>query len=298
MHLPSLTATPLIGAGILCLIAAACSGSSVTPTATDTAEPSITAGAAVVAVTSPTLVVPPRSPSASPAVAPPPVSRARHIVAVDAGHGGPRNVGAAHTNAQRKTDLIEKDLDLDIARRIQRLLVGDGYDAPMIRDGDYALTAFDGPDFNENVRLESAARAAKANATGADIMLVIHHNGSEDPQQSGTEVYYNPDRSFGGDNRRLAVALHDAIIASLRTLPYDVSDRGIKNDAPIGARFGQPHTFLLGDGAGFPPTKMPAALVEGLFVSNDREAAMLQREDVREAIARGYERGVRAYFGD
>ena len=55
--------------------------------------------------------------------------------------------------------------------------------------------------------------------------------------------------------------------------------------------------FLLGEAPGFRATTMPAAIIEGLFVTNDREAALLQQDTVREAIARGYVAGVDAYFG-
>jgi N-acetylmuramoyl-L-alanine amidase len=43
---------------------------------------------------------------------------------------------------------------------------------------------------------------------------------------------------------------------------------------------------------------MPGALGEALFVSNDTEAALLQRDDVKQRIAEGYRDGVEAYFRD
>ncbi len=260
------------------LAAAACSGGSApvsTPTATSTVAPETTASAVA---------------EATPATRPP-------LIAIDAGHGHPLNVGAAHHDAQGREDLLEKDLNLDIARRIDRLARAAGYRTLLVRDCDCGLSAYAGTDFNESVREESQARADIANAAGADIMLVIHFNGSDDKAQGGTEVYFNPDRAFGDKNLRLATALHDSVIAAIRAIPYDDRDRGILDDASIGMRFGQAHTFLLGESPGFRPLSMPAALVEGLFVSNDAVAALLMRDDVRETIARGYVDGVRAYFG-
>jgi N-acetylmuramoyl-L-alanine amidase len=41
---------------------------------------------------------------------------------------------------------------------------------------------------------------------------------------------------------------------------------------------------------------MPSVLVEGLFLSNPREAALLRQESTLDALARGYAEGIRAYF--
>jgi N-acetylmuramoyl-L-alanine amidase len=219
-----------------------------------------------------------------------------HIVAISAGHGGPNNVGAVHHDRLGNVDLVEKDLNLDIARRLDALLRNDGFETVLIRDCDCSVSPAGGAETPEQIRVESQARADIANGHGAEVLVVIHHNGSEEPLLAGTEVYYNPERAFGDKSRKLAYAIHDGLIASLRSLPYDVTDRGVKDDAPIGQRYGQPHTFLFGEAPGFRATQMPGALGEALFVSNDTEAALLQREDVKQGIAMGYRNGIEAYF--
>ncbi len=219
-----------------------------------------------------------------------------YIVAISAGHGGPDNIGAVHHNAAGNIDLLEKDLNLDIARRLDKLLRANGYRTVLIRDGDYSLAETAPGDFTESVRRESQARTDKANAAGADILLLIHHNGSEDTTQSGTEVYFNPDRSFGERNQALAGFVYDSIIDSLRSAGYESRPRGIMNDSSIGERFGVEHTFTLGESEGFRASRMPGIIGEALFVTNDREAALLQRDDVRDAIAQGYRHGVDSYF--
>lgn len=228
--------------------------------------------------------------AATPTSAPQP-----HTVAISAGHGGPDNVGAVHLDAQGNVDLIEKDLNLDVARRLDALLRADGYRTVMIRDSDASLTQ-PGAGSIDATRRESQARADKANAAGAGIVLALHFNGHKDPSQSGTEVYYNPDRSFGDRNQALARFVHDALIEGIRSTGYNVRDRGIMNDDSIGERFDQAHTFLLGEAAGFRATQMPGIICEPLFVTNDAEAALLQRDDVRQAIAEAYKAGIDAYF--
>src|SRR5438552_6928195 len=192
-----------------------------------------------------------------------------HVVAISAGHGGPHNTGAVHHDRAGNVDLIEKDLNLDVANRLDALLRADGYATVMIRDGDYSVSTEGGAETPEQIRAESQARADIANEHHADVLVVIHHNGSEDPLISGTEVYYDPDRSFGAQSHKLATAIHHALIRSLQNVPYSVTDRGVKDDAPIGQRYGQPHTYLFGEAPGFRATTMPAALGEALFVSND-----------------------------
>ncbi len=41
---------------------------------------------------------------------------------------------------------------------------------------------------------------------------------------------------------------------------------------------------------------MPGALVESLFVSNEVEAELLQRDEILDAIAAGCLEGIRTYF--
>jgi N-acetylmuramoyl-L-alanine amidase len=63
-----------------------------------------------------------------------------HIVAISAGHGGPNNVGAVHHDRQGNVDLVEKDLNLDIARRLDVLLRADGFETVLIRDCDCSVS--------------------------------------------------------------------------------------------------------------------------------------------------------------
>lgn len=224
-------------------------------------------------------------------------THAARIVAISAGHGGPNNVGAVHKDASGHADLVEKELTLDVARRLNGVLQQRGYGTVMIRDGDYSLS---GADANENftasVRAESQARADVANNAHADVVLALHFNGSEDPSQSGTEVYYDPDRAFGAQNQRLATSVYDALLAGIGGLGYRVRARGVMNDAPIGERFGQAHTFLLGEASGFRVTTMPGIICEPLFLTNEGDASLLKRDGTLQAIAVAYADGIDSYF--
>jgi N-acetylmuramoyl-L-alanine amidase len=99
-------------------------------------------------------------------------------VCVDAGHGG-TDAGATYFN------LKEKDLTLDIAGRLQVLLLNSGYKVVMTRTGDQTLGNTD--------------RANICNAGGADTVLSIHLNAASDPSVDYFKAFYGKqikDRTF------------------------------------------------------------------------------------------------------
>lgn len=236
------------------------------------------------------------APTARPAsIATPPPG---HIVAISAGHGGPGNSGAVHTNAAGEADLIEKDLTLDVARRLDALLRADGYRTVLIRDCDCALSTPVPGDLAESVRRESQARTDVANAAGAEALVLIHFNGSDDPAQAGTSVYYDANRPFGERSGQLATYIYEAVLARLHDLGYDARPGGVLSDGltAAAALTGTGHTYTLGEAPGFRASLMPGMIGEALFITNDAEAALLLREDVRQAIAQAYKDGLDHYF--
>src|SRR3712207_6858074 len=91
----------------------------------------------------------------------------------------------------------------------------------------------------------------------------------------------------GPDSRRLAEAIQRHMLAALGHVGHAAVDRGAKEDLLAGKPYG--HFFSLRGG-------MPSALGEPLFLSNPTEAALLLREDARDAVARGYAGGILEYF--
>ncbi len=205
-------------------------------------------------------------------------------VFVDAGHGG-AEIGSVH-GAGGAEDLIEKQVNLAIALRLADLLRADGYDVQISRTSDRAVLPGAG------MAADLQARVDMANRFGADAFVSVHHNGNDNHSLKGTEVYYCGSRSYGAENRRLASLVQEALVRNMRQAGYDAVDRGIQDDARLG------HLALLALYNLARPSRMPAIIGEALFISNDDDAAALQRADIREAIARGYCEGIKAYFGD
>ena len=226
------------------------------------------------------------TPAPSPTIQPSPTPAARvYTVALDPGHGGPE-IGAAASN------LAEKDVNLRIALKLANLLRERDIAVVLTRDSDRSVS----PEYTgggyPGVGRDLQARVDIANAADADLFISIHHNGSNDPSLSGTEVWYSSQRAFAEENLRLAKLAQSALVKRIRALGYPVVDRGIKDDSNFRTFRGNVYNiYVLGPGTGTRPhvsTAMPGILGETLFLSNAGDAAMLRQERTLDAIAAGY----------
>jgi N-acetylmuramoyl-L-alanine amidase len=213
-------------------------------------------------------------------------------VALDPGHGG-RDPGTSLGYG-----LVEKDLTLDIARRLQRLLVAGSCEAVLTRDGD------------DSVSLRE--RASRANASRADLFVSIHINWLPARNVRGIETYYlgptddpflkrlaadeNRDSGYSmadyrgllegiyadvrqEESRRLAEGVQRALFDAFRSENPLVSTRRVMT---------APFVVLVA-------TEMPAILAEVACMSNDREARQLAIPAHRESIAAALFDGISRY---
>jgi N-acetylmuramoyl-L-alanine amidase len=181
-------------------------------------------------------------------------------VVLDPGHGG-EDPGATNDGA----GLVERDLTLTIARRTAALLRADGYGVALTRDDDATTLA-------------NSPRGLIANACGALAYVSIHLNSFTEPDPNYAKVFWGietKDRSF-------AEAMRAALVAGLSP-GTNLDDGGIEQL----------------ENGGLLRARMPAALVEPVFLSNPTEAARLTAGDgVRlEQIAGAIARGVEAWLG-
>jgi N-acetylmuramoyl-L-alanine amidase len=214
-------------------------------------------------------------------------------VVIDAGHGG------ASVGTRTPQGVLEKNLTLDIAIRLRRLLEKQ-LQVVMTRDSD------------RDVSLEQ--RGTLANRSGADIFVSIHLNWIQNRRSRGVETYYlgptdDPyltrlaasenlesgysladmrhllDRIYAGvrqdKSRKLAQVVQGALFQSLGKLSPEVADRGVK---------AAPFIVLLS-------TEMPAILAEVSSMSNEEEARLLTKPLYRQYIAEALAKGIRAYAG-
>jgi N-acetylmuramoyl-L-alanine amidase len=202
------------------------------------------------------------------------------LVAIDPGHGGadsgatgvlpPGTVSGlpARVDRRGRNAIFEKDVTLDVARRLQRWLRAQGYPTVMTRTTDRA-----GGDVPyTTVGADLAARVRVANERRASLFVSIHMNSSRHPTANGAETFHF--RIAGPEAQGLARAVQRGVLA--RT---GFADRGVK----------QAGFYVLRH------TAMPAVLVEGGFLSNPAQALELSKPLVRARIAAGVGEGLAAY---
>jgi N-acetylmuramoyl-L-alanine amidase len=211
---------------------------------------------------------------AAPAVA----AAALPYVAIDPGHGG-SDTGAvgrlapgvatglpARSDAQGAV-LYEKDVNLDVGLRLDAYLTSHGARTILTRHAD--LAGGDRPYTTEGADLR--ARTDIANEAGVDLFVSVHNNALS-TTASGTETYHFYYSSAAA--RALAQDVQDEVVAAL-----GLPDRGVRSAGFYVLRH----------------TRMPAVLVEGAFMTNPREAALLADPAVRQRIAEAIGRGVERY---
>jgi N-acetylmuramoyl-L-alanine amidase len=225
-------------------------------------------------------------------------------VYIDAGHGG-LDPGVVGTTASGRA-VLEKDATLAVALRLAGLLRADGFGVVMSRTQDTTVLKLAAADSSYGSITSSAehrdlaARAACANAAGANVLISIHFDGFSDPSVGGTETFYDAARPFAASNRQLATDLQAALVARL-----GAADRGVWTDdqlaAPTLTGSGQSYNHLielgpLSQGWVDNPSQMPGALVEPLFVTNPAEAAIASDPAGQQKIAEALESGVSKFM--
>ena len=216
-------------------------------------------------------------------------------IVVDAGHGG-HDTGTIGPNG-----IMEKDLVLDVALRLGRLLETRlGADVIYTRDDDTFIP------------LET--RTAVANEHQADLFISVHANSSPDPSARGVETYYLNFTSDPGalevaarenavsqksifelqdlvkkitlkekieESHELASDVQHSLYSGLASKHSTLRDRGVKK---------APFVVLIG-------ANMPSILAEISFVSNPADAAKLETPEYREKIAESLYKGIAKYAG-
>lgn len=178
------------------------------------------------------------------------------VIVIDAGHGG-RDSGAEGNG------LREKDITLDIALRVKKLLEEKGFAVIMTRDRDVY------PSLKERTDL--------ANNAKADIFVSIHVNSGGG---TGIETWWHDKAPEPQKRQLLATYIQNELIAAT-----GAKNRGVKSPTPKKGNF---HVTR--------ETKMPSALVEVGFIDNASDAAKLAQSSYRQKIAKGIVEGIIKYF--
>jgi N-acetylmuramoyl-L-alanine amidase len=171
-------------------------------------------------------------------------SVAGKVIVVDPGHGG------IDSGAVGSSGILEKGINMEIARRLAALFRQAGATAILTRDGDYELTDRQNkPGFSNRDELQS--RLDLADKNNADLYISVHLNSYPSPDCEGAQVFYHP-RSV--DSHRLASLIQQEMI----------------NRLGDNYRWAKAEDFFV-----LRNLKRPSVVVEAGFLSHPREGALL-----------------------
>ena len=179
-------------------------------------------------------------------------------VIVDAGHGGDDG-GAIGIDGT-----VEKDINLDIALKLEKILKFYGFNVIMTRTQD-VMTCDDGLDSLRKRKISDIHNRFELMRKNPDaIFISVHQNKFEDSSQHGTQFFYS-----GNDERSKELA--EAIQTSVTLTLQRKNDRVVKKSGS--------GIYLLYH------AKIPAVLVECGFISNSDEVKKLKDESYRMKLA-------------
>ena len=184
---------------------------------------------------------------------PPQVSVLKGVrVAIIAGHGG-SDPGAISRRGHK-----EKDLTLEIAKRLRVLLREKGAMALLNREGD------------EGMSLDEQAQFAEGNQ--ADLLVSVHLNSFVNETASGAETFYYKPVDYA-----LARSVHEELLKVTGQ-----KDRGLRKSMLHNLNH----------------TTMPGVLIEPLFMSNPREEKLVLTPEFQQKLVRGIVAGLEKYLQD
>ena len=216
-------------------------------------------------------------------------------IVIDPGHGG------HDTGTIGPTGLMEKDLCLDVALRLGKII------QQRLPGAEVVYTRSD----DTFIPLEERTRVA--NESKADLFISIHANSSHDHAARGIETYYlnlkgSPDamevaarenataqqsihdledivkkiaRSEKIDeSREFAADIQESLARRIQKLNKTVKDRGVRK---------APFVVLVG-------ADMPSILTEISFLSNPADEQLLKKPEHRQRVAEGLYQGMANYL--
>lgn len=214
------------------------------------------------------------------------------VVMIDPGHGGTDQGAEGHNG------LLEKDLTLDIARRVRQLLTQFKHiDVKLTRNHDYGLSRQARVNAIKRGKADMAISLHFNHLPQTDINLVesyyagptnirqslearqVHSNGHGSLHRTNAHPGDELDFGFTEGSARLAHTLHSQMYAEVSVNNESVQNAGVKEET----------LFVLTQ------SFIPSVLMELSCLSHEPEATRLEHDEYRNRLASALVDGIRDY---
>lgn len=193
------------------------------------------------------------------------------VIVIDAGHGGVDGGAVASDGTN------EKDINLDIALKLNELMKLNGFSTVMTRTEDISIHDDDATTIRQKKVSDLKKRLSILDDGDALCMISIHQNIYSSSKYSGTQVFY-------GKNNTLSETLADSIQNQVVTLMQPDNKRAIKQTTK--------DIYLLYN------AQKPCVMVECGFLSNQEELSNLKDDEYQTKMAFAVFVGFLEYYND
>lgn len=188
------------------------------------------------------------------------------LIVVDAGHGGMDGGGVG------VSQVLEKDLNLSVAKKLESALKENGYQVIMTRTEDVSLHDDDKTTVRQQKNSDLKNRAELANRQNAGLFISIHMNKFESSDVKGAQVFYKSTDTLGAEYAK-------NIMTELKKL--DKQNHRVEKPLP------NPNLT-------FKKLNVPGVLVECGFLSNQEEEKKLQDDSYQIALVKAIVAGMQS----
>jgi len=193
----------------------------------------------------------------------------KKTVIIDAGHGG------FDGGAVAEDGTVEKDINLNIALKLSKLLKFNGYNVVLTRNFDTGTEEDKDASIAQRKKSDLKNRLKLMEKYPDSVFLSIHLNKFTTSAASGAQVFYSKNND---ESSKLGQFIQDSVVKMLQP----ENTRVIKQ--------GNSSTYLLHN------AKIPAIIIECGFLSNHRELEILKNNDYQSKMAFAIFSGLDTYF--
>ena len=190
------------------------------------------------------------------------------VIVIDPGHGG------VDPGALSNTGILEKDISLNISKKLRRLLEQTGSIVILTREEDVGLYTEKSKTYNEKKNEDLRNRRIMVNKIKPDLFLTIHLNSFSQSRYYGAQTFYQRGSDEG---KKLSKFIQEEL-------------RRVLNNNNNRVELARDSVYLLRE------IDSTAILIECGFLSNPREAELLNQPQYQEKIAWAIYTGIIRYY--